>query len=105
MSSENLSGTFEEQGPLYPHGIPIPGAQITFNPEKKPKKRQRNQKKIEITNKHWKGGQFMDTLIEYDSSVNESSLSQIIEPKKLKTGPSNVDKPDKVRCEASETDN
>ena len=91
MGGENLSGALKEQGPLYPHGIPIPDTQITFIPEKKPKKRQRNQKILEITNKHWEGGHFMGTLIEYDPSVNEA--------KKLKMEPRNVDKPDKSQMD------
>ena len=95
MGSENLSGALKEQGPLYPHGIPIPDAQIHFIPEKKPKKRQRKQKFAEVTNdEQWKGGHFMDSLIEYDSSINESSLNHVNEPKKLKMEPRNVDKPD-----------
>jgi len=70
-------------------------AQIHVIPEKKPKKRQRKQKLAEVTNdEKWKGGHFMDSLIEYDSSINESSLNEVIEPKKLKMEPRNVDKPD-----------
>jgi hypothetical protein len=78
-----------------PLGIPTPDAQINFILEKKPKKRQRKQKIAKVTNdEHWKGEHFMDSLIEYDSSINESSLNQVIEPKKLKIEPRKVDKAD-----------
>ena len=95
MDGENLSGTLKEQGPLYPHGTPTPDAQIHLIIEKKPKKRHRKQKIAEVTNdEQCKDGHFMDSLLQYDSSVSESSLNQVIEPKKPKMQPRNVDELD-----------
>jgi hypothetical protein len=54
----------------------------SLSSESKPKKRQRKQKIAEKTNDQWKGGHFMDSLIDYDSSVGKASFNQFNQPKK-----------------------
>ena len=51
--------------------------------ESKPKKRPKKQKIEENTNGQWKGGHFMDLLIDYDSSADKTSFNQLNQPKKL----------------------
>ena len=51
--------------------------------ESKPKKRQRKQKISENANDQWKGGHFLDSLIDYDSLVDKASFNQFNQPKKL----------------------
>ena len=55
----------------------------SLSSESKPKKRPRKQKIAENTNDQWKGGHFMDLLIDYDSSVDKTSFNQLNQPKKL----------------------
>ena len=55
----------------------------SLSSEYKPKKRPRKHKIAENTNDQWKGGHFMDLLIDYDSSVDETSFNQLNQPKKL----------------------
>ena len=55
----------------------------SLSSESKPKKRPKKQKIAENTNDQWKGGHFMDLLIDYDSSVDKTSFNQFNQPKKL----------------------
>ena len=55
----------------------------SLSSEPKPKKRPRKQKIAENTNDQWKGGHFMDLLIDYDTSVDRTSFNQLNQPKKL----------------------
>ena len=55
----------------------------SLSSESKPKKRPKKQKIAENTNDQWKGGHFMDLLIDYDSSADKTSFNQLNQPKKL----------------------
>ena len=55
----------------------------SLSSESKPMKRPRKQKIAENTNDQWKGGHFMDLLIDDDSSVDKASFNQFNQPKKL----------------------
>ena len=55
----------------------------SLSSESKTKKRPRKQKIVENTNDQWKGGHFMDSLIDYDSSVDKASFNQFNQPNKL----------------------
>ena len=55
----------------------------SLSSESKPKKRQKKQKISENTNDQWKGGHFMDLLIDYDSSADKTSFNQLNQPNKL----------------------
>ena len=43
----------------------------------------KKQKIAESRNDQWKGGHFMDLLIDHDSSVDKTSFNQLNQPKKL----------------------